>query len=300
MTMPNFLIIGAMKAGTTSLYLYLRQHPQVFVAPLKEPWFFALEDETPNFCGPGDQEWLNITINNIESYRALFQGVTDEKAVGEASTAYLYNQKACDRIRYYVPDVRLIAILRDPVERAYSNFLHLVRDGREPLTDFVKALKEEENRRRMNWGWGWRYVDRGFYYVQLRRWYNTYDPCQIKVYLYEDLCNDPVALLRDIFRFLEVDQTFVPNTSSKANISSISKSKKLRAILGSSHPMKAFLRPFLTPVLRKRIVNYLKAVNMGRPKLPRTVRKSLIEIYRDDIKKLQGLIERDLSKWLEP
>src|SRR5215218_4707583 len=123
MTMPNFLIIGAGKSGTTSLYHYLGQHPEVFMSPMKEPKFFCFEGERPNFRGPGDDEEINRKcVTTIDAYRALFDGVACEKAVGEASSMYLYYPKAPERIDHHVAGVRLIAVLRNPVDRAYSSY----------------------------------------------------------------------------------------------------------------------------------------------------------------------------------
>ena len=182
--MPNFLIIGAAKSGTSAIYHYLKQHPQIYMSPIKEPYFFAFEGEKLNFQGPG----LTInesSIKEIESYRNLFQGVSDEVAIGEASTLYLYIPKAPTLIKQYVPNIKLIAILRNPVDRAYSSFMHLIRDQQEPITDFAQALKAEESRIQNNWGFLWRYQDIGFYSVQLKRYFEKFDRSQIKVYLYD-------------------------------------------------------------------------------------------------------------------
>ena len=107
MTMPNFLIIGAAKCGTTALYHYLNQHPEVFMSPEKEPRFFALEGETPNFQGPADARGINrCRYTNLDAYRSLFESVSGEKAIGEASTLYLYSSKAPERIAHHVPEAR--------------------------------------------------------------------------------------------------------------------------------------------------------------------------------------------------
>ena len=98
MVMPNFLVIGAAKAGTTSVYEYLKQHPQIWMSPLKETNFFALEGETLNFRGPGDQDYINrFSITKIEDYLNLFQGVSNQVAIGEVSPLYLYSPKAPDQ-----------------------------------------------------------------------------------------------------------------------------------------------------------------------------------------------------------
>ena len=145
MKMPNFMIIGAAKAGTTALYKYLEEHPQIFMSPQKEPRFFALEGEKIDFRGPGAMTRFRY-VTDIETYRLLFKNVSNELAIGEASTWYLYIPKAAKGIRHYLPNVKLIVMLRDPVQRAYSNFLGLRREGVEPLEDFTEAMVAEKER----------------------------------------------------------------------------------------------------------------------------------------------------------
>lgn len=298
MAMPNFLVIGAMKAGTTALYTYLEQHPQVYMSPVKEPNFFAFEGERMGFLAPQDQEGINRTsVTDIEAYQALFKGVTNENAIGEVSHWYLYSPKAPRRIRHHIPRAKLIAVLRDPVERAYSQFLHFVRDGQEPLTDFARVLQEEETRIRNNWAFG-RYASRGFYHAQLKRYFDTFDRSQIKVYLYEDLSADPAGVLRDIFRFLDVDEAFVPEMSVRPNVSGVPKSRALHALLTRPQRIKAALRPHL-PAGMLRFASDLRDRNLAKPQVAPEVRRQMIEMYREDIMKLQDLIDRDLSKWLE-
>jgi hypothetical protein len=297
MTMPNFLVIGAMKAGTTALYSYLEQHPDVYMSPVKEPNFFCFEGERPGFRAPQDQEGINRTsVTDIDDYRALFRGTRGEAAIGEASHWYLYHPKAPGRIRHHIPEVRLIAVLRNPVERAYSQFLHFVRDGQEPLTDFAQALRAEDRRIRDHWAFG-RYASRGFYYSQLKRYYDLFDRDQIKVYLYEDLRADAPALLRDSFRFVGVDPTFVPELSVEPNVSGIPRNRALHAMLTRSGRTKAVLKQHL-PAGMLRLANGLKNRNLAKPELSPELRLEMTEMYREDILKLEGLIDRDLSNWL--
>lgn len=304
MTMPNFLIIGAGKSGTTSLYYYLKQHPEVYMSPVKEPKFFALEGRGVNFTGPGDQETMSRMANNraitdIEGYRKLFDGVAGEKAVGEASPMYLHSPQAPARIKHYVPDVRLVAVLRNPVERAYSAYLHQVRDGREKIADFARALGEEEARTRAGWAPGWQYRRIGFYHAHLKRYYETFGREKIRVYLYEDMKSDLLGMLRDLFRFLEVEEGFVPDTSLRHNASGVPKSRLLVSLLKQPNPIKDTLKPLLPEGLRKRISVSLQNKNLTEaPPLDEDVRRELTETYRQDILELQGLIRRDLSAWL--
>ncbi len=297
MTMPNFLIIGAAKSGTTALYHYLKQHPQIYMSPTKETEFFAFEGETLDFQGPGDRGRASIT--NFEAYQAQFQAVTTETAIGEAATVCLYSEKAADRIFYYLPNAKLIAILRDPIERAYSQFLMFVRDEREPILDFAKALQEEENRIRDYWAWGWRYVQLGFYSVQLQRYYERFDRNQIKVYLYEDLSNSPIQVIQDIFTFLGVDATFVPNMSTKPNISGMPKNQVWHSFLRKPHVIKETFKPLVPVQLRKKITMTLRNQNLVKPQLSPQIRQQLLPVFREDILRLQELIGRDLSPWLE-
>jgi hypothetical protein len=296
-TMPSFLVIGAAKSGTTSLYHYLAQHPDVFMSPVKEPKFFALEGERPSFRGPGDAEADAVTT--LEDYRALFEGVNGESAVGEASPLYLYLEKAVGRIKHHVPEAKFIAVLRNPVDRAYSSFLHKVRDGRETTTDFAEALASEERRIREGWAYGWHYKRRGFYHEQLNRYYEAFGREKVRVYLYEDLRRDPRGLLRDAYGFLGVDETFVPDLSLEHNVSGIPKNRLVHSLLRGRNPVKAALKPLLPEGLRKKLTVDLQRRNLEKaPPIPPEVRRELVEEYREDVLKLQGLIDRDLSGWL--
>ena len=306
MTMPNFLIIGAMKSGTTSIYYYLKQHPQIYMSPVKEPNFFALEGEKLEFNGPEGQAVVNGWIceeatTTVEEYRALFLGASNESAIGEASPWYLYSPEAPDRIRRYIPEARLIAVLRNPADRAYSAFLQFVRDGREPLKDFAQALEAEEERKRKNWKWIWHYRNMGFYYTQLKRYYDIFERDQIRVYLYEDLIDDPIGVLRDIFRHLGVDDTFTAlDTNRRLNVSGIPKSRALFTLMNRPNAVKAFLKPLFPKRLHRHISMAIQNINLDEPPpLRQEVRRELIKVYRQDILKLQDLIQRDLSGWLE-
>jgi hypothetical protein len=299
MRMPNFLIIGTMKAGTSSLYHYLKQHPEIFMSPIKEPHFFAFE-EGILFAGPGDHKLRPRQITNVEAYRNLFTGATDEKAVGEASTSYLYSPTAPACIRNHLPEAKLIAILRDPVERAYSNYLYWARRGYEPLTDFWQAIQAEQTRIRENWAPEWHYFSRGLYHRQVERYVNVFSRSQIRIYLYDDLVANAPGLMQDIFRFLDVDETFVPDVSVRYNLGGLPRSKALKGLLARLHPVTSIFKPLLSEELRQRLKKAIKRWNLREaPPLSEEVRTRLRGLYREDILRLQDLIQRDLSKWLD-
>ncbi|MBP0012190.1 MAG: sulfotransferase [Roseofilum sp. SBFL] len=302
MTLPNFLLIGAAKSGTSSLYYYLKQHPQVYMPASrdqKEPDFFTLEGEEVNRIGPNGTHVMTNAITDLQSYQELFAEVTNEKAIGEASTSYIYSEKAAQRIHHYIPDAKLIAILRQPAERAFSHFLFSLSNGREPVPDFAKTLKEEEDRIAKNWSFQWHHKRRGFYYVQLKQYFDTFDAKQIRVYLYDDLIENPTGLMKEVFQFLEVEDNFSPNVSKKHNPTRVPKNQTVNTLLNRPNPVKAVVKTLLPMKFRKSIADRLKQQNLGKPKLSPKLRKELTEEYREDILKLQDLIGRDLSKWLE-
>ena len=301
-TMPSFLVIGAAKAGTTSLWRQLDQHPEIFMHPKKQLNFFALEGEDLDFRGKGPRDSTLHSISTIEAYREQFTGVGTETAVGEASNLYLYNPRAAARIRHYLPGVKLIAILRHPADRAYSRFLHLVREGREPIPDFARALEEEEARVRDHWYPDFHYLRMGLYHEQLERYFGLFPKEQIKIYLQKDLRSDPLGTLRDVFGFLEVDETFVPDTTVKYNVSGVPKSKALHLFLQEARKAKPFVERLLSEKQRKRVLRVASGMhnrNLIKPRLSPEVRARLIEGYREDTLKLQDLIQRDLSDWLK-
>ncbi len=306
MSLPNFLIIGAAKAGTTSLYNYLKQHPQIYMSPVKETNFFAFEGEKLNFAGPRDNEYISsFSVTKFQDYQKLFQDAESEIAIGEASPLYLYSPPASRRIHNHLPKVKLIAILRNPVQRAYSHFLMFLRDDREPFRDFALALAQEDKRILQNWEWAWHYKKVGFYYAQLKPYFELFSRSQIKIYLYEDFKQHTNDIIQDIFEFIEVNNSFIPDTSIKHNESIISrnkmvsKNKKISNFLTKDNSYKNLLKLLLPKQFRRSIKERVLEGIFHKPPLTREVRKQLIEEYREDILKLQDLIDRDLSSWLK-
>ena len=293
--MPNFLVIGAAKSGTTSLYHYLKQHPQVYMSSIKEPGFFAFEGTEPRMRRPW-RAWISRNrITDIESYQALFQGVSDEIAIGEASPAYLVRPRAVERIKHYIPDAKLIAMLRNPVERAYSAFLMQGLCVGDMPEDSGQAMCELRQRRS--------HLDAGFYYAHLKRYFDNFDRAQIGVYLFDDFEADPVEVTQEIFRFLGVDETFVPDTSVKHVVGGLPRNKLWGAIVRGLVLTRPILRPFVPVPLRQRSIDFISNLQrrgLAKPSpLDPETRRELIQEYQQDILSLQELIQRDLSDWLE-
>jgi hypothetical protein len=298
--LPNFLIIGAAKAGTTSLWRALGQHPDIYMSLMKEPRFFAFENENPHFSGPPRNDYTTLPIvTTLADYQALFARAGLAKARGEASTIYTYfpGDKPAERIRHYLPDVRLIVLLRQPAERTFSNFVHAVFSGWEPLDDFARALIDEPRRIRENWSYFLRYRQNSDYLAQLQRYYTRFDRRQIRVYLYEDLCMDPLALVQDVFRFLEVDDSFVPDLSRRHNVSRFPRHSFLHRMVNRLQVGSARRR--LPRPINRVVVGGINRLNLYRPTLSTDMRQQLTANFRPDMLRLQDLINRDLSSWLE-
>lgn len=297
MTMPNFIVLGAGKAGTQSIYNYMMDHPDIYMSPTKETNFFALDGQ-PNFQGPPDP--INqYSIAELAEYQAQFRGVTTERAVGEISPLYLYSAIAPQRIKHTLPDAKLIVILRNPIDRAYSCYLFLRARLTETITDFDKALQAEQERIDKNWPWPWHYKSLGFYHEQLQRYYDLFEPEQIRVYLYKDFKANNVSVMQDMYEFIGVDKTFVPDVSLQYNFSGLPKNKVLQYVLTGPNPIQTALKPLLPTKFRRKLVSKVKKKNLTKPSLQPEIRQQLVEVYRDEILKLQKMLNRDLSHWLQ-
>ncbi len=286
MTLPNFLVIGAQKSGTTSLCRHLASHPDVFVPAKKEPHFFSYEGREPRFR-QRSRKTKNV-INTLPEYLALFDGATTERAIGEGSTSYLHEEQSAARIRSRIPDAKLIAILREPVDRAWSHFHHAVRSGREPADGFAKAVRDEERRLAEGWGDPYAYKSKGFYARQLRRYHALFPKEQLHVCLFDDLMADPKSLLRGVFAFLGVDPLFEPDLSRKYNVGG-----DAEEVFEYRGGIADRIRTALSPARRDRDP-------AKKPHFPAELRAELAELYRPEIEDLQELIGRDLGAWLNP
>ena len=297
---PTFLILGAMKAGTTALYTQLGTHPEVFMSPVKEPNYFAFAGQDLNFQAPIDRrpDGINHTsITDWDAYRALYDAADPDQARGEASHTSLYWPDAANNVKRRVPDARLIAILRNPVERAYSEYLHFRRDGDEPLDSFAAALDAEEERIRNGWAMG-RYVDRGRYDEQLARYVQRFDREQLRVVLHEDLLQSPETVLRSLCSHIGVDPSVELQRDRRVNKSGVPENPWVHAVLTGLQPV----RDALGPLIPDRVVdwaNALKNRNLEKPAMRPATRRRLIDRYRPHVRALEDLLDRDLSHWLD-
>lgn len=296
MTLPNFLIIGAAKSGTTAIYTYIKQHPEIFMSSLKELRYFS------NFNPPPGHIPYHRSVGSLEAYESYFDDVKDEKIYGESTPMYLYTPGTAERIQAVIPDVKMLAILRNPIDRAVSAYTHGLRDWIETADTFREALRLEPERIEAGWGMLWHYVNAGYYYQQLQRYYAVFDPSQILVVLHDDLVADTDALLVKIFNFLNVNPSFKPDTSSRPNVSGFPKSdfwyQLMKRVFYNDNFVKRMSRKLIPQKTREKITTGLRRANMEKKEIPEDIRSHLIELFRDDIQNLSKLINRDLSNWL--
>lgn len=182
----TFVVIGSSRSGTTTLRHCLRRHPDVFLPKRIEPRFFAIANENPQFAGPGDDMIRRRVVADWDDFCALYRPRRGEAAVGDSSPAYLSSRTAAAAIAQYAPDAKIIAILRDPVERAISSFRLQRLDGFEPVATLDQALDLEPQRLSSGWSYVWGYQQRGEYFRHLRRYYEFFAPENITTFLYDD------------------------------------------------------------------------------------------------------------------
>jgi hypothetical protein len=314
MSPPNFFIVGAPKAGTTSLYAYLDQHPQVFMCPLKEPNHFADEMRPENFsdeerprieremlalrqylCGDLREKRFGGLVASWEDYQGLFRNVTDQIAVGEATPCYLWSQSAARNIAARIPHARIIINLRNPADRAFSQYLQMVTAGtiRRSFREQLEASRRCQHRKI---GPLWPLLEFGLYYRQVKRYLEHFPRSQIHISFYEDLQRAPARLLSDLFAFLGVDQQFAADHSRRHHEPRIPR-------FGAS---VYFLKQWglwtrlqqMAPHSLRRSLGPLVFRTHASLVMQAPDRAFLCDYYRDDVRELERLLGRDLSSWL--
>ena len=290
--LPNFLVIGAAKAGTTAMHWYLSEHPEVFISRMKDPSFFAYGVDAAGRLLWGEQEHHRLPIRSLAEYEELFEDVGDAVAIGEASTMYLECPQAAARIREVLPGVRMICSLRQPVDRAYSDYLmYLRRRGRrfDPARDLSRT--SEWARPDSRW------MQIGRYHEHLSRYFDLFPRDQIHVFLFDDLKKNPLGAVQDVYAFLGVDSRFVPDFDTPHAPGGVPRSMLLEGIL-TNQALKSAVEAWV-PKRPANWVRRLRTRNMTQaPPLPAELREDLTRHFREEIAMTADLIGRSLEHWL--
>ncbi|WP_214324630.1 sulfotransferase family protein [Nonomuraea sediminis] len=292
MPMPTFLVIGAPKAGTTALHAALRAHPGLYLSPVKEPKYFLTDGPPPSSGGPGDARTYREHVWRRGDYEALFAAAPPGVPRGESTPFYLYDLDAQRRVHAAVPHARLVVILRDPVERAHSNWTHLWSAGLEPIGDVVRACQEETRRIALGWAHFWHYLSLGRYGEQLAHLFTLFPRDQVLVFRYRDLVDRPADTLDRICAFLGVEQGLlsqVPRENVTAHPAS-----------GHGHRLLSSLRRGLPGPLGEPIERLLQRRGRARRPLTWDQRQRLIPHFAEDVELLQRILGEDFGDWLRP
>lgn len=302
---PDFLIVGAPKAGTTALHSALARHPEVFMSSPKEPKYFLCDQAPPpHWRGPGDKHSQQEWVWRRNDYEALFSEAPAHSVRGESTPFYLWSRGAHRRIAEALPDVRLIAVVRDPIDRAYSNWMHLWCDGLEPVPDFLEAFRMEPRRIHDGYAPFWRYRELGCYGEQLQHLFRYVDPDRVLLMRYRELIEDPCGAVDRACSFLGIKTGHVGEIPSDNARTYVEPSWRTRT-LGPLVRGGAWLGQFAPPQVWRRAAPPLIRQLGGsgeahRPLLSEEQRSSLIDVFADDIGLLTEMTGQDFSQWLSP
>jgi hypothetical protein len=297
MTLPNFLVIGAGRSGTTSLHHYLSQHPDVFVPRVKAPSYFYCLDEPAELTVNRHLTTRSYFVRDAGEYEALFDAWAGEHAVGEVSPAYLASTRVPVRILESLGPVRLVAVVRNPVERVQARYIARRRDGLEPAQDLASALVADRLGRRDPDDTAGTYLASGFVSGVLRAYSEMFGADQLQVHLFEDLRDDPSEVMRRVFDFIGVDPHAAVDLSAHHNRSGGEiRNPVVRAMWTGSSGLRTRLRPLIPSRVRDMAFSAVTR-SLVPVALDHGTRDELEQLYRPEVDELERLLGRDLSHW---
>jgi hypothetical protein len=313
-TVPNFFVVGAPKAGTTSLYRYLDQHPQIYMSPIKEPHYLADEIRIEAFegemqraaiarsadlrnylNGPVTEKFSGGPIEEWQDYLKLFTHALGHTAIGEASTCYLWSPTAATNIHRHFPTAGIIMVLRDPADRAFAQYVHMLSFAKKTIA-FAEHMDASLRATTKRVSELYPFLDFGLYFEQVRRYLSLFPRERVHLCFYEDYQREPMTFLQDIFRFLGVNRAFQPDMSEK----------HMQARVPQSHAVNNWLKRVglwqlirnVSPPGFRAGLRRLAFRPRGELRLNEADRARLVAFYRDDVQNLSALLKRDLSAWL--
>jgi hypothetical protein len=287
---PNFFVVGAAKAGTTSIYAYLSQHPQVFFPAVKEPHYFA------QVRPARELRYSAEAITDRGAYLRLFRHARGYKIVGDASPSYLWHPEVAYRIKRAVPDARILILLRDPIDRAFSHYL---MDYREGVQDepFYTALRRDMERTEKGWGVSYLYYELGLYSAQVYRYLDAFGPERVHLMLFEEFKRDVRRALKEMAAFLEIDPAPMARIDIKKahNAYANVRSERMRKIAGSD-----FARALGKILVPRRLGKYIYEeffLKPGRkPAIDPRAHELLRALYTDEIVAVEKVVGRTLPE----
>ena len=296
MKKPNFIIAGFPKCGTTSLFHYLKQHPEIFMPNQKELHFFTQPQIFKLNKGPKDKVVKQPHIKSEKEYLELFKSVKDEVAVGDASPSYINYPENFGMIKQYLNDPKVIVIVRDPIDRAYSNYLHLKRELRETM-DFFSALKNEDNRREESYSDFWYYRFNSTYYKKILMAKKTFS--NVLVLTAEEFKRNPEITLKKVYSFLGVKLIVKKQAlETKFNVGGYYKKNLITSLIFQPSRFKNALKKIIKPTrgIKMLVSRFSRLFQIKQPSIDQDSLNYLKKHFSKEINNLKKM-NIDVSKW---
>lgn len=307
----NLFIAGAAKAGTTSLYHVLNSSADVYHSPIKEPNYFSTDIDPGKFrtsykkqSGLDREKYFAkfplksvqlAFIRNADEYKLLFKDFQNQKYIAESSASYLYSTEAARNIFTYNSNSKIIIVLRNPVERAFSHYLMALRFGFTNLA-MKDAFEKDINQKENGWGISELFIELGLYFEQVKRYLEVFPKENVGIFLFDVLKENPDIFYSSIFEFLDI-QFIAEEISEVHNKAKIPRMKNLNKLIVSSG-----LKNIGKKVLPDKIFQAIKQKSFKENDeivFNDEMKNTLLGIYKEDIKKTSKLIDKDLSSWLQ-
>lgn len=307
--LPEVFVVGAAKSGTSAIHDYFRVHPQVFVpASVKETNYMAFFEGIPDFTGPGDQLYARKSVATLKAYTDLYRSRGESPVAADVSPFYLYSPKAAAKIAELRPEAKIVMVLRNPIECAFSMYSMQRRSGLEPARSFSEAFALSKQRLADRWAWGWDY--KGFFEFakQVERYLNQFPATQLFIRRYEELNTRPEAFYHDLMGFIGVREIDASQSNRRVNEGARRVDLMLQTPAGrvfwqgarmagkltpKSFKVKVLRNLLLEPVLFKKSFLFQRGLVLKPAE-----RRMLIEHYGDDIRELSKLLNWNLDDWL--
>ncbi len=287
--LPNFFIVGAPKAGTTSLYHYLDEHPDVFMSPLKETNYFSYETTVKQ-----NLYYKEKGISNWNDYLKLFENSSDKKAIGEASVSYLFYPEVAQLIKAKFPGSKIIIMLRNPVDRAFSHYQMDYKLGY--VNSSLEKIIFNENRNAIENLFYQQFILLGMYFEQVKRYLDVFGAEKVLIIFFDDFKNDTGKEIKRLYHFLGIDESIQLNLGKTHNPFTTPRNGLFRFI----YQFKS-LRLMIKNILPDKMLATIQQLILTKKKTPpsdKTI-NYLVELYKPDIMKLEKLLTRNLSAWYE-
>jgi hypothetical protein len=294
--LPNFIIVGFPKCGSTALHYYLESHPEIYMPLQKELHYFTSDKLLKLNKGPGDKEVKKFMLTSLIEYQKAYKNVRDEKAIGDASPSYINHPDKIPFIKETLKRSKIIILLRDPIKRAYSNYLHLLREKREHLP-FLEALEEEDNRAKKKYSDFWYYKYNSTYFEKVDKFKKSFD--EVLIITQEELNNNTIKTVKKVYSFLGVSEITPENADQRYNAGGIYKDNFMTNLLLKQSVFRSTLKKLIpiTPKMKKYKEKIIAKYKTKAPAISDEAENYLVERLKEDVLKLNQVYNVDISNW---